>query len=268
MNLGRLEVSELNSTIAPSSAGADVREALKDFAPLIAGVGPFGAVFGALAVDFGLSFSEVVVASATIFAGASQYAMLELIGQNVPAWAIVVSVFAINFRHVLYSASVGRHLEEYSITQKILAFFWLSDIQFALAETRYRERHHISRIYYFTLAVALYCVWLGSNMLGALFGSLIEDPARYGLDFILPIYFISLVVGFRKSANFAIILGVSAIVALLVWKFVGTPWHITIGGIAGLIIAALLAKPKNTPPSHSDVEAAPANSTQSAEDAP
>ena len=48
--------------------------------------------------------------SATVYAGASQMVGIELFGNKVPPWLIVLSIFAVNFRHVLYSASFGRHM--------------------------------------------------------------------------------------------------------------------------------------------------------------
>ena len=71
--------------------------AFATFLPILPAIFPFGGVFGALAVEQGLSSGEVFLASMTIFAGASQYAMLDLMGQNVPAWSIVLAVFCRQF---------------------------------------------------------------------------------------------------------------------------------------------------------------------------
>ncbi|MGO8658167.1 AzlC family ABC transporter permease, partial [Rhizobium ruizarguesonis] len=62
---------------------------------------PFGALFGALAVENGMSLSEAAFMSATVYAGASQMVGIELFGHNVHAWLIVLSIRAVNFRHVL-----------------------------------------------------------------------------------------------------------------------------------------------------------------------
>jgi predicted branched-subunit amino acid permease len=56
-------------------------------------------------VDNGLSAGEAVLMSATVYAGASQMVGIELFGSDVAPWLIVFSVFAVNFRHVLYSAA-------------------------------------------------------------------------------------------------------------------------------------------------------------------
>ncbi len=220
----------------------DSLDGIRDVLPITLGVVPFAGVFGALAIEQGLSLGELALASMTIYAGASQYAMLDLMGQGVPAWSIVLAVFAINFRHLLYSASLGRRLAAFSTGQKVVAFFMLVDPLFASAETRAFKRG-LRPAYYFAYGTVLYATWTISNFIGALFGSLIEDPASFGLDFILPLYFTGLVIGFHRRPNFLPVLLVSVAASLAVWFTIGSPWHISLGGLAGLLAAALLSKP-------------------------
>ena len=227
------------------SAGNFWREAgdgIRDVTPLLIAVLPFGGVFGALAAEQGLSFFEIMLASATIFAGASQYAMIDLMGQNVPAWSIVLAVFAINFRHVLYSASLGRFWGNFSPLQKGLGFFLLVDLSFASAESRAMKRQ-LTPAYYFTYGVVLYGFWMVSNYLGALFGKLIAHPEAFGFDFVLPLYFVAMLAGFHRRPNFAPVLIISVVTSLAAFFTIGSPWHISIGGVMGLLLAAILSKP-------------------------
>ncbi len=221
----------------------DIRDGVKDAAPVLMAVAPFSAVFGAVAIEQGLSFHEMLLACLTIYAVASQYVMVELLGQNVPAWSVVLSVFAINFRHVLYSAAIGRSMARFSGPQRAAAFFLLVDPQYAASEAR-AARNGLRPAYYFSYAACVYITWIATSSLGGLFGSLIENVERYGVDFILPIYFTGLVVGFHKRPSFLPVLVISAGVALAAYFTLGTPWHITLGGLAGLLVAAALARPE------------------------
>ena len=219
------------------------RTALVDCAPLLIAVIPFGAVFGAIARKEGLTLLEIMFASATIFAGAAQYAMLELWGQNVPASLIILTVFAINFRHVLYSAAIGRRFSLFSPIQKFLGFLLLVDMTYAAAEARART-NPITPTYFFVYGILVYSTWMFSNFLGALSGPLIPDPSVFALDFILPLYFVVLVLAFRTSDNFLSIVITSAIASILIYLWIGSPWHITLGAFAGLALAALRGKGK------------------------
>ena len=152
---------------------------------------------------------------------------------------------AINARHVLYSAALGRHLGRFGPWQKALAFFVLTDPAYASAERRVHRQGSLGPSFYFAYAFGVYLFWLAGNLAGVLFGDLIDDPARYGLDFILPVYFLSLIVGFRDTHRFAAIGTVSAVASIAVWSTLGSPSHILLGGLAGLLFAAAFAP---TPP--------------------
>lgn len=226
------------------SRSSDIRDGVKDAAPVLVAVAPFSAVFGAVAIEQGLSFQEMLLACLTIYAVASQYVMVELLGQGVPAWSVVLSVFAINFRHVLYSASIGRSMGRFSGPQKAMAFFLLVDPQYAASEARAADSG-LRPAYYFSYAACVYVTWIVTSSLGGLFGSLVENVEQYGVDFILPLYFAGLVVGFHRRPNFLPVLVVSAGVSLAVYFTIGTPWHMTLGGLAGLVVAAVLSRPES-----------------------
>lgn len=215
----------------------ELRSAVRDAAPLLVALGPFGAVYGAFAIEAGLSTIQTLGFSAFVYAGASQLLGLQLISLGTPLWAIVLSIFALNIRHVLYSASIGRKFERFSGAQKAAAFFFLVDPLFAAAETR-AARQPLSRSYYFVYAAILYVGWLASSLLGAMFGGLIEDPVAFGLDMVLPVYFLAQTMAFRNRANFLPVVLTSLSVSALIYLTLGSPWHVTCGGAAGILLAA------------------------------
>ena len=205
--------------------------------PIWVAVVPFAAVFGGLAVQSGWTPVQALLASATIYAGASQYVALDLWGQGVPAWTIVLTVFAVNFRHVLYSAALGRRMRDWPWWQRAASFAVMVDPAFAAGEARARS-HGLSAAWMVGYGGALWLVWMAANAVGVFFGRLIENPADYGLDFILPLYFLALVVGMRGTSRFVGIVLVSATVAVAVQLTLGSPWQILAGGLAGMAYAA------------------------------
>lgn len=64
-------------------SNTDFREGLKTGFPIALSAAPFGALFGAVAVDNGLSIVEATIMSGTVYAGASQLVGIELFGQKV-----------------------------------------------------------------------------------------------------------------------------------------------------------------------------------------
>ena len=203
----------------------------------------FGLLFGATAISNGLTFWQTMGVSAAVFAGGSQFVFLELYNQKVPIWSILLAVFAINFRHVLYSASIGRYLDRFSFIQKYFGFFFLSDPSFAAGEQRKEKKGVLNPAYYFGFAVPLYPLWLTANAVGASIGNLITDPKALGMDMLLPIYFLALLVGFRNRPNWLTIVLISGVASVLIYQTIGSPWHITLGALVGILAAAVIAKP-------------------------
>lgn len=213
--------------------------------PAMLAAAPFGLLFGALAVDNGLSVFEVVLMSAAIFGGASQMVGIDLFGDRIAPWLIVLSIFAVNFRHVLYSAVIGRHTGSWTAWQRALGFFFLVDPQFAEAEKRAESGKPLRFVWFVSGGLTFYVTWIFEGWLGAVFGSLVENPAEYGIDFLLPVYFLVLVMGFRKRSNWLPVVLVSAVVSIGAYALVGSPWHVSIGALAGVAVAAAIgARPK------------------------
>ena len=208
--------------------------------PVVVASLPFGLLFGALAVQNGLSIGEAALMSATIFAGAGQMVGLELFGQVIPPWLIVLSIFAVNFRHVLYSAALGRKVRHWTPFQRAFGFFFLTDPQYAEGEKR-SARAGLSFAWYMGMAIPVYVFWMIDTVVGAAFGNLIPNPHALGLDFLLPIYFLGLVMDFRKRPLWLPVVAASAAVSILAYYTVGSPWHVSIGGAAGIALAAALA---------------------------
>jgi predicted branched-subunit amino acid permease len=221
--------------------------------PVLVASAPFAVLFGAMAVDNGMTIAEAVFMSAAVFAGASQMVGLELFGHSVAPWLIVLSIFAVNFRHVLYSAALGRSVPHWSPLTKAVAFFFLIDPVFAESERRVEERKVITIAWYLGAGVPIYLSWVLMSWLGAEFGSrVMPDAHAIGLDFLLPIYFLALVMGFRGRPRWLPVVLVSAAASMLAYRTIGSPWHVTVGALAGVFLAAAL--PPREPVDHSKPE--------------
>ena len=218
---------------------ADFVDGARRSLPVVIASAPFGMLFGTIAVQNGLTIGEATLMSAALFAGASQLVGLEMFGQKIAPWLIVLSIFAVNFRHVLYSAALGRHMRSWSATQRVVGFFFLTDAQYAFGEKK-AATGRLTFVWYMGYGLCLYSFWVAESAVGAAFGNLIPDPYPIGIDFMLPIYFLGMVMDFRKRPLWLPVVGASAIASILAFYLVGSPWHVSIGAIAGVALAAAL----------------------------
>jgi 4-azaleucine resistance transporter AzlC len=219
----------------------EARAGLRDIAPAAIAAIPIGLLFGAVAVAKGLTAAEVALMSALVFAGGAQFAAIEAWVHPAPIAALAFATFLINVRHVLMGASLSPKVTM-TRGQEFFAFFFMTDESWALSERRALEKP-VTGAYWAAMGVALYVNWVGSTTLGAILGSFLGDPARLGADFAFTALFIGLIAGFGRSRVTLVTVAVSAAVAALVHQFIGAPWHVASGALAG-IAAAYLSAPR------------------------
>jgi len=228
-----------------STPRREIRAGLRDIAPVAVAALPIGLLFGAVAAAKGMSPLEVLLMSALVFAGGAQFAAIETWIQPAPILTLAFATLLINARHVLMGASLTPKIRM-SRLQTLLAYFFLTDEAWALSERRALERP-VTGAYWFAMAAVLWANWTLSSTIGAILGSFLGDPERIGADFAFTALFIGLVAGFGRSRVTLVTVAASATVAALVHTFVGAPWHVASGALAG-IAAAYLAAPEEARP--------------------
>jgi predicted branched-subunit amino acid permease len=67
--------------------------------PLVVGAVPFGIIFGAVAVNSGLSAWATAALSLFVFAGASQFVAAGLVAGGAGLLVIILTTFVVNLRH-------------------------------------------------------------------------------------------------------------------------------------------------------------------------
>lgn len=220
-----------------------VASGLKKGAIVALSSAPFGVLFGAIAIDNGFTIAEAAIMSGLVYGGASQLVGIELFGHHVAAWVIVLSVLAVNFRHVLYSAALAPVLGRFPHSERWLSFFLLVDPQFAETVKRNETGQPVTFRWYISMGAVIWIAWILTTIIGAYFGRMIGDPKALGIDVLLPIYFLGLTMGFRRRHNFIPVMLAGAFGSVVAFHLVGSPWHISVGAAIGILVAAILPPP-------------------------
>jgi len=199
--------------------------------PLLIGVFPFGMIYGALALNAGLSNAASQMMSSIVFAGSAQFITAQLVHESTPGLVIVLTIAVVNLRHMLYSASLAPYIASLSTRWKVLLSYLLTDEAYAPTIIHYEKEGITPYAHWFWLGAgcSLWFTWQVSTALGIFLGTAI--PATWSLDFALPLTFIAMVVPVLKNQP-AIAAALSAgIVALIAFSL---PYKL------GLILAALV----------------------------
>jgi 4-azaleucine resistance transporter AzlC len=223
------------SRVEGTARGAFVA-GVRTVSPVMLGVVPFGLVAGAAAVQVGLPVSGAVALSVVVFAGASQLAALELLGQAAPAVVVVLTALVINARMVMYSASIAPHLEDEPLGWRALSAYLLTDQAYALSVTRFAEDDVPRRWFYLGTAVPLWVVWQVCTVAGALAGASIPDGIP--LSFAVPLTFLALLVPAVEDRSTAAAAVAGGTVATL---GAGLPYNLGLlaGALIGIVVGVL-----------------------------
>ena len=167
--------------------------------PLLIGVFPFGLIYGALAINAGLSTVAAQAMSSIVFAGSSQFIAAQLVHEAAPGLVIVLTIAVVNLRHMLYSASLAPYLSSLSTRWKMLLSYLLTDEAYAPTILHYEKEGLNPYAHWFLLGAgfSLWFTWQVSTVLGIFLGAAI--PESWSLDFALPLTFIAMVVPVLKN---------------------------------------------------------------------
>jgi len=207
----------------------------KQLVPLSVFVVVFGVAFGLAAAQSGLSAPAIIAMSTLVFAGASQFAALELWGPQVSLLTLVITVFAINARHLLMGATLYPWLRHLPTRKRYGVMLVASDANWALSMQAF-SRGQPGLGLLLGGGLALWSFWIFGTWLGVYFGSVIQDPERFGLDMVMGCFLLAMVVGGEKNLRMLVIWTLAASSSILAYWFLPENSHVIVGAITGGLV--------------------------------
>jgi len=177
----------------------------RDTIPLMIAAAPFAIVFGALAQSNGLSVAATLGMSAIVFAGSSQFVAATLLGAGAAIPIIILTVFVVNLRHMLYSISLMPQVSKLPQALRMMLSFWLTDETYAAVSNRLihgfkgdNEKSAFTWLY-LGAAIPFYCSWIAFTAVGIIMGQKIPKLTEWGLDIAMVVAFVGIVVPILKN---------------------------------------------------------------------
>jgi predicted branched-subunit amino acid permease len=151
--------------------------------PAAAGVVAWGLVMGVTMIKSGISVPWAIAISLLAYAGSAQLAALPLIAVGQPFWLIALAALVTNLRFVIYSASLRRWFEAYSLRRRAVLGFFTGDFTFAIFMDRVaREGEFAYRDAWFLGTCGLvWLVWQVTSIIGIVAATAV--PSEWGLQF-------------------------------------------------------------------------------------
>lgn len=192
------------------------RQGAVELLPVAAPGIPFGLVLGLLVQESGLDRFAGWSSSWVIFAGSSQLAAVSLLAEGAAGAFIILSIFLINSRHLVYSAALRHKFSIYPLWVRLLAPYFLIDQAFAIADTspnlvdstpRYRLWHFLGG------GIVMWTIWQIAVGVGVLAGNAIRE--EWMLSFAVPVVFLGLMIISIKNRPGVLAAVVAATVAVI-----------------------------------------------------
>ena len=206
--------------------------------PVAVFVVPFGIAFGAAAVESGLSVLQAIAMSAVAFSGAAQFAVLDFWPRPTAFGSLALVALALNARHVIMGAVLSPWINRLPLPRRILVLNYLSDVNFADSQPAFKAGARDAGIL-LGGGLVLWANWVLGTGIGAAAGSLIGDPARFGIDVVMVCFFATVVTGHLRRRNTLPPVIVAAGIAALSVDWLPTGWNVILAALAGGLAAVV-----------------------------
>lgn len=228
----------------PEAAEGDwraFRDGARAMLPLLVAVAPFGLVIGVAAAESGAPQLAAWSTSWLIFAGSAQLAAIALLASGAPVVAVAGTVALINLRLALYGMTLAPHWRSTSRWWRALAAYLLVDPSFVVGSQSYAggRSPRAAHLHFLGGALLLWTAWLLVTAVGATAGAVV--PAALDLEFVGPLYLISLVVPAARTPAIRLGAGTGAAVAIAATAL---PFQVgpAAGMVAGLLVGLCLLR--------------------------
>ena len=223
---------------------AQRRAVLRDALAVGVATGAYGLSFGAIATAAGLSVPQCVALSLLMFTGASQFALVGVLGAGGSGVAAAVSATLLGSRNAFYGLRLAGILRPRG-PPKLLDAHLVIDESSAMAVVREDERS--ARLAFWATGWSVFALWNLATLLGALGARAVTDPRVLGLDAAAPAAFLALLAPrLRDRGAWAPAAG-AAVIALALTPVV--PAGVPILAVAALTVLVGLHTPRGTRPS-------------------
>lgn len=210
--------------------------------PLMPGVVAFGGAFGALAAQKNFDLFHALLMSGFVYAGMAQLVVLEAWPDHLTlavAAALILVTVTINLRFVLTSAALRPWLEQMPAGKVYPMLVGVTDSNWLIA-MRYRADGGRDAGVLLGSVIVSWVFWMAATVMGHALGALIADPQRFGLDLVMPVFFVAMLIPLWRGPRHAIAWVVAGVVALVVQQTVGGWWFIVAGAVSGSVAGGFI----------------------------
>jgi predicted branched-subunit amino acid permease len=170
----------------------DRKRVLRDSLSVAIPVGSYGVAFGAASVSAGFSVAQSSVLSLFLFSGASQFAVVGVMGAGGGVLSAVLTATLLGLRNMFYGFRNAPLLKVRGI-KRIASAQLTIDESTGVSLMQEERGEDAMRYGFYATGIGVFILWNLFTLLGAIGAQSIGDPAALGLDAAVPAAFLGLV---------------------------------------------------------------------------
>jgi len=217
---------------------SSVTRGLRQTIPFAVGAVAFGAAFGILAGNSGISDFSALAMSVFIYSGTAQILGLELWNAKASIFAIWGGTVLVSIRYILLGMTMRDWFHGMPAAIVYPTLFMTADQSWALTHAEMRQGRRDPG-FFLGSNVALFVGWTSGTVAGTLAGSMIPNPDALGLGFAATAAFIGILAGMFSGRSDLLPWIIAAGTALATEYTVGGHWYVIVGALAGSVTGAI-----------------------------
>ena len=221
----------------------DLVNGAKANTPIGLSVFAYGAVLGMICAQKGIEIYQLTLMNVFIFAGTSQFIIVDKWDNISEIFTIVAAALLINLRYFLIGASLNSLFKKSSLRDKFIYMHLVADENWAVTIER-SQRESITPLFLFGGGICLFSIWSIGTYLGYIFAGFIDDPSKYALDFAFIAIFTALCFNLYQGKRNLVPWLTAAIVAYFSEYLFGGNTYIILGAIAGSLVGVMSEEKK------------------------
>lgn len=198
--------------------------------------GAYALSFGAIATATGLTVLQTCVLSLAMFTGASQYALVGVLGAGGGAPTAVATSLLLGTRNALYGLRLSALLQVRGPRKLVAAQLVIDE---STAMSLGRESARANRLGFWATGISVYVLWNLGTLIGALGAQALPNPRAVGLDAAAPAAFLALLAPRVRSRSSIVIAIAAAAVAMACVPFLPVGGPVLVAALVAIVVGAV-----------------------------
>jgi predicted branched-subunit amino acid permease len=210
-----------------------LRRIVRDALAIALADGVAAIAFGSVSVAAGLSVAQTCALSVLAFTGASQFALVGVIGGGGAGVPAVASALLLGARNALYSVRLA------TIVHRRRAPLAHLVIDESTGMAIRQEEGALALRAFLVTGLLVFLFWNAGTLIGAAGGAHLSDPRRYGLDAAGPAVFVALLIPQLRSADHRVVAALAVLVTVATIPALPAGVPVLVAGAVAVIASQL-----------------------------